>query len=206
MSYPIVEQFLVSFIIRFFFVFGIIGFAVGIGLIFSSERMHQLFGKMNHWVSVRRCTRWLAIPRDSGLAVQQYRRLIGLIFVVLAAISSFVLVRQLDVAKVVAAFRIEAPSSFVAWILESLYWFLIAGNMVAIVVGIMLISFPGALRLIETRANQWHSTRNISRSGDTMHMAFDNWIESYPRVMGGIIAVAAFLVVADYGMLLFGRS
>lgn len=206
MSHPIVDQFFVPFIVRFFFVFGIIGFAVGVGLIFNHVRMHQFFGIMNHWVSMRRSTRWLAIPLDTGSTMQRFRRLIGAAFILVAAFSTFVLITQIDANRVVAALRVEVPYSFATWIMESVRWFLIAGSMVAIAVGIMLIFFPNALRAIETRANHWYSFRCCSRSGDTMHMDFDRWIENHPRAMGWIIAVASLVVVVDYGTLLFAHS
>jgi hypothetical protein len=206
MSQPLIEQFLVPFIVRFFFAFGIIGFAVGVGLILNHVRMHQLFVVMDRWVSMRRSTKWLAVTHDIGPSVQRFPRLIGTIFILLAAFSTFVLLWQLDVNKVVDALRVEAPNSFVVWIVDCVRWFLVAGSMLAIAVGTMLILWPNALRSIEARASRWYSFRSHTRSGDTMHMGFDLWIERYPKVVGWIIAMAALVVVVDYGMRLFARG
>lgn len=205
MTHPLVDQFLVPFILRFFFVFGIVGFAVGIGLTFDFAGIHRFFGIMNRWVSMRHGTRWLAIPRDTGPIMLRFRRSIGAAFVLVAAFSTFVMIAKLDVERVVAALDLKAPHAFVAWILECMRWLLVVGGVVAITVGIMLIYFPKALHAIETRANHWYSFRSYSQSGDAMHMGFDRWIESYPRAMGGVIAVAALVVVVDYGIRLFAR-
>ena len=203
MSQPIVDQLVVMFIVRFFFVFGIVGFAVGVGLILSPVGMQRISGILNHWVSMRHSTRWLAIPRDTGRAVQRFRLSIGAFFILGAGFSTFILITQIDADRVVAALHVEAPYFFAVWIMESVRWLLIVGGMIAILIGIMLIVFPDALRKIEVRANHWYSSRGQSRSGDAMHMGLDSWIEGHPQVTGWVISAAALVVVVAHGLLLF---
>lgn len=203
---PTLDQFLAQFMVWFFFVFGAMGFAIGVGLILDHIRMHEFFGIMNHWVSMRRSTRWLAIPRNTGLVTQRFRRLIGGVFILVAAYSTFILITQVDISQIVALLHVEPRQSLVGWLIGSMRWFLIGGSMVAIAIGIMLVFFEKALAVIETRANHWYSFRSCSQSGDAMHLGLDRWVESYPRALGAIIAVAALAVVVDYGMRLFARS
>jgi len=206
MSPYIIQQFLVPFIAWFFLVFGIIGFVVGAGLVFNSVRMQEFFGVMNHWVSMRHSTRWLAIPLDTGPSVQRFRYLIGAVFIIAAAFSTFILVTRINISSIAAAFGVETSSSLITWIMECIRWFLIVGNILAIVVGIMLIFFPKALHAIEVRANHWYSIRSHSQGSDTMHMAIDNWVENNPGTMGWIIAIGALIVVVNFGILLFVHS
>lgn len=205
MSYPIVDQLLATALFRFFLVFGIFGFAVGVGLIVNPMRMLRFFAIMNQWVSLRRSTRWLAIPRDTGPVVQRFRRPIGAAFILLAAFSTFVLIVKIDAHRVITALRIHDPHSLATLIMESVRWCLITGSMMAIAVGIMLIFFPKALQAIEMRANRWYSMRSWSRGGDVLHLGLEKWLESYPRAMGWIIAVASLVVVVDYGTFLLAQ-
>ena len=205
MSHPFFNQIFAAFIVRFFFVFGIIGLAVGVGLIVSRAHTYQFFRIMNHWASLRRSGKWLAVPRDIGPVTQRFQRLLGTVFIVIATYSTFVLITQTDINAVVTGLRIEASHFFAVWIVESVYWSLVAGSMVAIAVGILLLFFPSVLRAIETQSNHWYSFRSNSQRADTMHMWFDSLVERYPRAIGGIIAVAALIVVIDYGILLFVR-
>ncbi len=207
MNHPIVEQFLIPIGIRFFFVFGIVGIAVGVGLIFNRTAMRKLSDIMGQWVSMRRSTRWLAIPRATGPVAQRFQRPIGTAFIVVAAYSTYALVSHpFDVGGIVAALHIDAPDSFAAWIIECARWCLIVGSILAIVIGIMLIQFPQALRALEARANHWYSFRSFSESGDTMHMGLDRWIGRHPRAMGTTIAAASTVVAMDYGLRLFGHG
>jgi hypothetical protein len=203
---PEINQFVFVSMVWFFLIFGGVGFAVGVGLILDNVRMHQFFGIMNRWVSLRPSTKWLAIPRDAGMGAQRFRRVLGAAFVLIAAYSTFVLITQVDTGTIATMLRVDTPRVFVIWMIESVRWFLIAGGIVAIAVGIMLTLFQEGLRAIETRANHWYSFRSYSQSGEAMHMGFDRWVENYPRAMGWIIAVAALVVIIDCGERLVARS
>lgn len=205
MNQLVVDQLLVPFIIRFFFVFGIIGFVVGVGLIIDPARMHRFFGFMNTWVSLRHSTKWLAVPRDISATVQHYRHLIGATFILLAAFSTVVLVTRIDVDHVVTTFNVGAPHLFVAWIVDSMRWFLIAGNVLAIAIGIMLMVLPDLLRSVEARVNRWVSFRAHSLGADTENMGLDRCAESYPRATGWLVAVFALPVAVIFGLHLFAH-
>lgn len=200
-------EFFAPLLAQFFFVFGIIGCVVGIGLVIAPVRMHALFGVMNRWVSMRRNMKWMAKLRDSGSpSVPFFRGLLGVAFIIAAIFSIIVLTAQIDVPRVVAAIGVNLPRSFVAMLIECVRWFLIVGNLLAIAVGIMLIFFPQVLSVIEKRTNHWYSIRSHTQGGDTMVMAFDKWIESNPKTMGLIIAVGSTGVAINFGILLFVHS
>lgn len=203
--FGVVDQLLAPFVIRFFFVFSIVAFAVGVGLIVDHVRMQQLFGVMNRWVSTRHGTKWLAVPRDIGPAVQQFRRPIGAVFVLIAAYSTFILLTQVNIDRFVAALGVAAPHAFVAWLVGCVHWFLLLGGLVAIAVGFMLMFSPQALRAIETRVNHWYSLRRVSQSFDAMHWGLDRWVAGYPGAAGWLIAVPALFLIGDYGLMLFSQ-
>ncbi|MCF8200119.1 MAG: hypothetical protein K9J42_15235 [Sulfuritalea sp.] len=161
---------------------------------------------MNHWVSMRCCTKWLAKPRDAGLVAPRFRRLFGGAFILVAAYSTYMLITQVEIGPIVGLLHVGPRQAFFGWLIESLRWFLIGGSTLAIAVGIMLVFFEKSLAVIETRANHWYSFRRLGQGSDVMHLGFDKWVESYPRALGAVIAVAALTVVVDYGMRLFAGS
>lgn len=200
-----VDQLLVPVVIRCFFVFGILGFVVGVGLIIDPVRMQRFFGFVNTWVSLRRSTKWLAVPRDISSTVQRYRHLIGLTFILLGAFSTVVLMTRIDVNQVVANFRVAAPLLFVAWLVDSTRLLLIVGNVLAIAIGVMLMVFPNFLQSVETRVNRWVSFRAQSLGADTENRSLDRWVASYPRVSGWLVAIATLPLVAIYGLHLLAQ-
>lgn len=196
---PTIDALLVQAVARFFLAFGIVAFAVGVGLIADHGRMRRFCGVLDRWVSMRRSTRWLAVPHDADTSMRRHRQLIGAVFVLVAAYSAAVLLVAVDADAVAAALQSQLPQPYVTWILESARRTLIVGSLLAMLVGIMLLFFPLALRSIESRANQWYSLRTYGRNNDTPHMGFDRLAETHPRLMGGTIAAAALVVVIDYG-------
>lgn len=204
MNNPMLQQLLLDFVSWLFLVYGIVGVAVGIGLAVSQERMRRLFGALNRWVSVRRSTRWLAIPRGSQALGPRHRRWLGVVFVLFPAFSLFVLVAKIDADKLASALRLAIPLPIAALLLDAARWLLIAGSLLAIAVGATMIFFPQAMQAIEARTDRWYSTRNLGRGGESLHAGLDEWVGGHPRAIGLIIALGALFVAIHFGMLLRG--
>lgn len=188
-------QLFVQFCVLSFIVFGLIGVAVGVGLIVAPPRTFRFFHAVNGWISTRSVLKSVEVPRDTDRIAHRHRHWIGAAFVVLGAIAIAGLVARVDVA---ALSQIVAPSGMqpvAEWIVESLRWFLIVGSAAGVVVGAMLVLSPNAEDTLERFANKWVSTRRIARSGDAMHLALDRLVEAHPAPAGWIIACAAAGVV-----------
>jgi hypothetical protein len=199
----VVEHLLVPCIVQFFLVFGVIGVAVGVGLIWWNARTLRVLGMMNYWVSTRRWLKPVEIPHDTTATVQKYRLWIGIFFLVGAVYAMYGLVARFNIADVVPARGSGAWRPFIVWIVESLRWFLVASSILAAVVGVLLAFFPDRLRALEARANHWYSPRQaFGGSPDAMHMTLDKWVEAHPRVAGWIIAVSASAVVLGSALVL----
>ncbi len=199
------DQLLVPFFIRFFFVFGLIGLAVGAGLIFAPQGMHHVFERTNRWVSSRRSLRWVNVSRDVDADIYRFCRRIWVVLMLLVVYSTFVLVVQVHPGKFVAAWGLQDTRySLVAEIfVETVQWALIAGELLVLAVGIMLFFFPETLFALEKRANQWYSTRRWTRKAEVMRMGFDTWVRSRPRTLGSLIAAGALFVGLNFGVMLF---
>jgi hypothetical protein len=199
------QQLLVAPLLWFFFFGGLVSLVVGIGLIFASGRTFTLFETMNRWVSFRKATKPLAIPRDSWPFIDRHRHLIAAAIAGGGALSILGLTLRLDLPKLVgvASLKFHVPISFIAWLASSVWWLLLVGSIVAVGVGIALGFFPNSLKQLDRWSNQWYSTRHIAKSADTMHTPLDQLARRHPRPMGIFIVVAALASVAVIGNRLF---
>ena len=59
----------------------------------------------------------------------------------------------------------------------------------------MLIFSADALRALETRVNRWYSFRQLGKGADTMHLTLDEWVETFPRATGWMLALGASIVL-----------
>jgi hypothetical protein len=191
----LVDQLLIPFVLWIFIVAGIVGIALGVGLITGSARTLRFLGTTNRWVSLRNGLKPMEEPHDIGKAVYGHRRWFGAAFAVGGAFSIFMLLAKVEVAAVVSALGSNAAPVVVAWIVESLRWILVAGGALAVVIGIMLVFSADALRALETRVNRWYSLRQLGKGADTMHLTLDEWVETFPRATGWMLALGASIVL-----------
>ncbi len=196
-----IDQLLLPAVVMFFLVWGVIGAAVGTGLIVGSESMFRLFGVLNRYVSTRHGLKPLAMAHDIGQSVRRHRRLVGAVIMLATAYSLYGLAAWFDNAAIVDTLNLGYPPLFVAWIVESVRWYLILTSVMAFAVGVMLVCLPDALDRIEARANRWYSVRKHTVGADTMVLTIDNFVETFPRSTGLVIVLAGIYVAAHAALL-----
>lgn len=190
-------------IVAFFLVAGVALFAVGIGLIVNSVGALRFFGNMNRWVSMRRATKPLEIPRDTQQAVQKYRHWLAAIFVLGGAFAIFGLLTQFDAAAIIFVLGLGFMKPVVAgWLIDSLRWLLVAGNVLAIVAGILLALSPDTVVKLEVRGSHWYSERKVTKGADQLNLRLDAWVTAHPREAGWGIVFFALVLLGAFGMIL----
>lgn len=198
-----VQLWLAQSTVVFFLVSGLVLLVIGIGLILNSAGALRLFGSMNRWVSFRRVTRPLEIPRDTRESVQKYRYPLAAFCVASGAFAIYGLLAHYDVRAIQQVLGLRSMSpAFTAWLLDSARWLLIVGNAVAVAVGVLLAFFPGALTRLEARGSTWYSERKMLKDADAMRSSLDGWVSHHPRAAGGVIALFALGLLGAFGMLM----
>ncbi len=205
MTKEILQQLLVPFLLIFFFIGGLFSLAVGAGLIAFRGRMFKIFTAMDRWISYRKSLKPLSVPRESWPTVHRYRIWFAAIFVADAVFSLFSLIKRIDVAALtrMVSQKSQLPPAFIGWIIESLWWLMVAGSVLALVIGLMLAFFPRALAMMETGSARWYSTRHLSKGADSMHPSIEKWVATHPRTAGILIVIGSLVEVIDIGTLLF---
>lgn len=197
-----IHQWIIPSVVWFLFIGSAMAVTIGISLILRSPRIFRTFELLNHSVSARRATKFLAIRRDSSRFVWKYRHPIGIFFVFGAVYSLLGLLFGAGNAAIVARLNLKFPTVFVFWIVESLRYFMIVGCTTAIIVGLLMFISPDTLKSVEMIGAQWYSTRKVIKDGDKMHMPLEKWVTTYPRTAGLIIFFPAMVQVMYFGDLL----
>jgi hypothetical protein len=201
----VIHQIFVPFILMFFFVGGIFCFAVGVGLIAVPNQMLKFFAVMNRWVTLRRYSKTMAVQRDSWPVFQKYRRIVAFAIIAGAVFSLFNLLARIDTHAIAAliGLRLYGPLSFVQWLVDSAWWVMVLGSVMAIVVGAMLVFTPQPLAALEKLSARWVSTRELSKSGSVMHTRLDQWVAAHTKTAGSIVMALAAIELIDIGVLMF---
>lgn len=190
-------------VVAFFLVAGVALFAVGIGLIVNSVGALRFFGGMNRWVSMRRATKPLEVPRDTRQAVQKYRHWLAAIFVLGGAFAVFGLLTQFNASAVIFVFNLDfLKPAFSLWLIDSVRWMLVAGNLLAVVTGLLLAFSPDTVVKLEARGSHWYSERKVTKGADQLNLKLDAWVSAHPRIAGWGIVFFALVLIGAFGLLL----
>lgn len=203
MEYPAVRLWLAQSTVVFFIVAGIALLVVGISLIVNSAGSLRLFGGLNRWVSMRRASRPLEIPRDTQQAVQNYRYWFAAVFIIGGTVALAGLLMRFDARAVIALLDLgRLRPDFAGWLVDGARWILMVGNLLAIIAGLLLAFSPGAVAALEARGSRWISERQLAKGSDQLHLKLDGVVAAYPRNAGWIIVVFALGLIAAFGFLL----
>jgi hypothetical protein len=199
------DQLLVPALLIFFLIAALFGLAFGIGLIVFRTRAFRSLGPMDRWVSARRSLEPFETRREIEPFVYQHRRWFSAVFIVGGLFSGLMLSGKVSTPALARLFG-GGEAHLSAWAVESLGALIIAGSMLAVVIGVLLGFFPPQLRALESRANRWVSSRKLAKGADQVHLPLDRWFHNSPRTAGCLLTVAALFLAFNSTVALLARS
>ncbi|MGA9032979.1 MAG: hypothetical protein WB402_10715 [Sulfuricaulis sp.] len=183
-----------------FLIFGnLFAFLIGVLMIAAPQRLGDLLKISNRWISTRRMTKPLAIPRQADRTMLRYPRALGAIMLASAAlilIKGTIFISGVSVAdggSLLALLYSGVKLSAVVWevIWVTLIMIILLGAILAIVVGLMSLFKVGKLKDWSESANRWVSTRQLTKPLDMPHYHLDKMVSAKPRLWGGVITALA---------------
>jgi hypothetical protein len=177
---------------------GVVGILLGLALITRNEPAMRLLERLNHRTSMRTALKPLEIPRDIEEGARRHPVGLGVAVLIGALFSLYFLFLRVGASDLAA---VAAP---LLWFANIVRWALIAGNVIALAIGIVLAFVPRLMTPLAASANRWISTRRMAKKADEMDFTIDNVVRAYPRVAGTLIALGALVPVVGATMMLFG--
>jgi hypothetical protein len=195
-SYPV----FISGVFVFFILASVFSFIVGVGLATRSAAMLRFFSFMNKSFSSRRMMKPLTVPHYVEPVLLKHPVMLGA-GITLGAIVAVVLLREVDSV----VFQPMYAGSFSAEATEILanytHKFLLIGNTLCIVVGVLLMFFPQTLTAVERYTDKWYTFRKQTRPLHDIQFDVDHWVLQHPTVSG----VTLSLLSLGLGMAMYAR-
>jgi hypothetical protein len=176
------------------------GLLLGLMLMLDRERVFRLNERMNRWVSTRVVLRPLEQPRSVNLHLYRRHRLVGVGVCVAALYSLLVLLFNFELGPIVHVFRDLGRPETLAWLVESVRIFLVAGNSAVLLAGILLVVRPAAVRKIAAWADRHYSDRRPTKPLEEMNYGPDRFIRSHPVLVGTLLIVGCVYVLLNLGL------
>ena len=178
---------------------GVLGLLTGAALIFNSALVLRVSEKMNVWISTREAMQLLEEPIAIERAVYRWHRLVGALIFVGALFTLYVLLWRFNGPQVVDALAKLLELGVAKWAAESLRVFFVVVNVVALVIAVVMIIRPSALKSVEAWANRQYSTSGSAQALETPRAGPDNLLRTRPRLLGIVLALAGVFVLFSLG-------
>lgn len=178
---------------------GVLGLLTGVALIFNSAFVVRLSDKMNVWISTREAMQVLEEPIAIERTVYRWHRLIGALILAGALFTLYVLLWRFNGPQVVEALTKLLELGVAKWVAESLRIFFVLVNIAALVIAVVMILRPSALKGVEALANRRYSPRRGAHALDIPRVGPDSLLRTRPRLLGVVLALAGLYVVFSLG-------
>ncbi len=184
----------------FFLIASVFSFLVGIALALRSKSALRFFDLMNRWISVRKMMRPLSVPHYIEPALLKRRMILGTV-IIIGAMVSIQLLMGADLHPALSLFNGSLSAPEITGVADNLKTFLITGNALCVLVGILILFFPRVLSTLESYTDRWLSMRKSMQPLDKMHMEVDCWVLKHPTSAGVTLSILSF----SDGMLMFNQ-
>ncbi|MGB1799354.1 MAG: hypothetical protein ACPHLK_00830 [Gammaproteobacteria bacterium] len=179
------------------FILGVLLVPLGLSFLFLPEKMSRFGERLNNWISTEHFFDSLNKPRYQEKLVYRYHFVFGAFIIVASIISIYMLYFYTDIEPLMQKIALMAETSFGKWLLESLYYILLAANALAFVIGMIIFIRPSLLKAIEEKANSWVETEEKLKVLDKTKELPDTVLPGNPRIFGTLILIGAIYIIIN---------
>jgi hypothetical protein len=175
----------------FLLIGALLGVVLALLLIFKPQFLERLNRVANRWVSTRHINRWL----DRSVRIEhwfyQHHRAAGVVIVLGASYILIYFGFLFDKAYTLQRWSGKFPAKLLDGLLDALVLGSLVGGAVALMVGLFLWLRPSLLRGMEEVANQWVSSRRVTKMLDVPHGQADIFIARHAQRAGWLLLVGS---------------
>jgi len=176
-----------------------LGLLVGILLLIDSQRVLRWNAYLNRWISTGESLRVLDQPHDLNRIVYRGHRILGLVVLAAALYALDVLVFNIQTRPLAHIFRDLANPATLQLFADGARWFLVAGNVLAILVGMILVLRPSLLKGVEGWTDRQYSPRLSSPNLDEPRYQPDEFVRAHLRLAGIVAAGGSLFALLSLG-------
>ena len=174
----------------------LLSLAVGLMLIFKPARVVQWNKHFQKTYSMRQQTRALETPHDFDRLFYRFHRIAGAVITLISAyvFYYFSMVFETDMFAIIfSGYSMTVLSILADW-LRILMLFV---SVLTLLVGMAILLRPSGLKIFETWANRWISTRQAARPLTKNYPNLDQLLIAHPQILGiGVVILSIYSVIS----------
>ena len=157
---------------------------VGILLLLRPDVGLRINERSSRWVD----TRGVLGTLDRSWRVEpwlyHHHRLLGGAIVAGTALVLWLWLRAYDRAQVLSALAPRLQAQGLDWIVDGLQWAVVVIHAAALLLGVVILARPSAIKNFEARANQWYGGPGLAAALDREYYGAEQWLKAHPRLVG----------------------
>lgn len=185
------------------FYLGVFFIVLGLALIVMPKAVMGWGESMNRWVSTNLFFNSLDAPRNHERIFYKYHRLFGIVIILGSAFSIYFLMIRNGVRSTAESVASLSDSLLASWLLETGYYILSGGCILAIMAGIIIFLRPSVLKSVESWGNRWIDTGSRLEQFDRVHEIPTNVLPGKPRIFGVFVLLSSIYIVYITGTRIF---
>ena len=180
----------------------VVGVLVGAGMLLKPERILALNRYLYRWVGTEKTEQQFDRPRWIERFFYRHHRLTGGIILTGAM---FVLYNMLFSSHNVHAVSVAlAPGTW--GLVDAAEGMLLVGNVLAALIGIIVLTKPSLLRNTEQWANRWIATDGVLKFFNGMHYSFDRYSFRHRKIVGVFMLIGSLFILTVLGRMLWSGA
>jgi hypothetical protein len=179
------------------FVLGVLLVPLGLSFLLIPEKMLRIGEKLNHWISTEHIFDSLNRPRFLERFVYRHHSIFGILVIAISTICIYMMLFYADISLIMYKLLLMVETEFSKWLLVSLYYILAGANVLAFMLGVIIVIRPSVLKTLEDKANHWFEAEEKLKVLDNTRDLPDSIFPGNPRIFGTLILIAALYILMN---------
>ena len=165
----------------------LVSLIIGLLLLVRPSIIIRLNSRVGKRFSLRRLTKVIEVPNKVDHLFYRHHRILGIIVTLTAGYVLYYFIAIYDAAMIADYLRSSSNAIVYDMLITAIRFFMLISSAVILLFGVAIFIRPSQLKIVETWANRWISTRHAARPLSEEHNQLNQLIYSYPRLTGLII-------------------
>jgi len=179
------------------FVLGVLLLPLGLSFLFVPEKILRLAEKLNTWIHTGHIFDSLDKPRYQERLVYRYHHVFGIMVMFFTSVCVYMMYFYTDVTILLEQLSLMMDTEFGKWLIVSLFYILLAANISAFIIGLIILIRPSALKSLENIANHWIDSEEKLKILDSTRDLPKSVFPGNPRIFGTLILIGAICIIMN---------
>jgi hypothetical protein len=182
---------------------GLLIFFIGVWILIRPEGFLKASKSLGRWISTDAFFESLDRPRYQERFIYKHHRIAGLMIITGAAYTLFMMYSKVDMQMFVAQLPQIGTQFWTEWLYGVVYILLISANLMALLLGLIVLIRPSTLKVIEKYLNKWVVTGQDLKKLDQTHEIALEVLPGNPRLFGLAVTLGGIYIVISMAIMLF---